>query len=216
MPQKRSIPRACRRCEREFFVDPSKATANRGLYCSIPCANKHNIRTALPPVPATVSADGLTATIPLFARDGSVHGHAIIDAADAMWASQWRWMLHGGYASRVHQPGSQRITLRLHRELLGLAYGDARTGDHINRDRLDNRRSNLRIVAKWAQAQNVSPRGGTSSKYRGVAWCSAHGKWRAYANVNGKPKHFGWFKTEAEAAQAAQDARLRHMPYTTE
>jgi hypothetical protein len=100
----------------------------------------------------------------------------------------------------------------LHRAILGLAYGDNRDGDHRNRDRLDCRRSNLRVVPKLGNRQNVPSRGGTS-RYRGVTWFASRNKWMARLQVNGKPVHIGYFADEHEAGAAALAARQRLMPY---
>ena len=75
--------------------------------------------------------------------------------------------------------------------------------DHINRDTLDNRRGNLRIVtarqnvlnSRLLQAHN-------RSGYRGVCWQSDRRKWRATIHVNRRNIHLGWFHCPEEAARA--------------
>ena len=156
-----------------------------------------------------------TVRIPLYARDGSVRAYALVDAADADWVNQWRWILFGKYATRTARVNGRRLVFRLHRELLGLAHGDPLTGDHINRDKLDNRRTNLRVIPKSGQSQNMPSIEG-SSRYRGVSWKAQHRKWVAYARINGKPKTLGVFDTEEEAAQVAREARRVHMPYAVD
>ena len=81
--------------------------------------------------------------IPLIdGRDGSVVGHTLIDDADARLAD-FTWRLgRTGYAVRWRDGG----TIYLHREVLGLERGDGLEADHVNRDRLDNRRANLRAA----------------------------------------------------------------------
>ena len=156
-----------------------------------------------------MSDDGLTARVPLIARDGSIKGHAIIDAADAEWVGQWQWGMskQGGYAVRGQG-------IKLHRELLGLKRGDPRFGDHINRDVLDDRRANLRILTASESAQNVSSRK-HSSKYRGVIWVGGANTWWAVAHVGRKRVYSQRFATEQEAAEAARAARETHLPYAT-
>lgn len=159
-----------------------------------------------------------TARIPLRARDGSIRAYALVDAADAEWANQWRWSLGKGYALRIGCAGGSRQTILLHRELLGLSPGDGLEGDHINRDRLDCRRANLRVVPKKGQPnhQNVSSHRGATSRHRGVSWDKRNGKWFVKVWAGGKHHYLGLFADEEEAAQVARDARLRLMPYAVD
>jgi|GEM_PF-4307238 len=67
-------------------------------------------------------------------------GHAVVDEADYTTQSQHRWWLHpNGYAFRVEYSGGRRRTVYLHREIISARLGQET--DHVNRDKLDNRRS---------------------------------------------------------------------------
>src|SRR5690349_2281294 len=110
----------CSTCGKVESRAPSKVTP----YCSTDCY--HRARR-LPAVPAILSDDGLTARIPLHAQDGSVKAYALIDAADAAWVSQWRWWSGpAGSAMRKELIGGRRRSVLLHRELMGLTFGDER------------------------------------------------------------------------------------------
>lgn len=154
-----------------------------------------------------------TVRIPLRARDGSVRAYAIVDAADADWVNQWRWSLNEGYAARCEYIGRKVRHVYLHRELLGLARGDGLKGDHRDRDKLNCRRSNLRVSTHRGNMQNTSSRMGTSSRYRGVHWSKAHQRWQAQVGVDGKSTYLGLFDSEEEAANAAKAARLKLLPF---
>lgn len=73
--------------------------------------------------------------------------------------------------------------------------------DHINGDRLDNRPENLREITASGNIANSKPRTGSKSKYLGVGWSSAHGKWIANITHNGKAKYIGIYACEIEAAR---------------
>lgn len=186
----------------------------RAQFCSVAC------KAIGVPDPA-ISSDGHTARVPLRARNGSVRAHALIDAADIDLISRERWLLNDtGYVQTGRMVDGKRVTVRLHREILGLALGDDLEGDHINRDKLDNRRANLRIVPREGRpnAQNRPNTRGSISEYRGVTKVIKNGRtrWRATSTINGVRTHLGYFKAEADAGQAALDARRRHMPYSTD
>lgn len=83
--------------------------------------------------------------------------------------------------------------------------------DHINRDGLDNRRSNLRWSTHSQNMLNKAKKLGCHSKYRGVGFRKGHstGKpWRAYVTKDRKQLHLGWFATEIEAARAYNAAAM--------
>lgn len=110
--------------------------------------------------------------IPLKNRQGEVVARAIVDAEAFDFLSQWTWHLGHGYATRTvyiggGADGAKFITVHMHRLVFGVGMGGPHI-DHINRDRLDNRRANLRIVTRAQQSQNLSPRQGTS-RFRGVS-----------------------------------------------
>lgn len=159
-----------------------------------------------------------TIRVPLRARDGSIRAYALIDAADAHLLGPYRWSLHrpNGRAHRVAKVNGRKAVIFLHRVILGIPHGDTRQGDHINRDRLDNRRENLRIVTREQNSQNIPPRTNSTSRFRGVAKISGSNRWRATLRVDGKKVVLGRFATELEAAEAAREARRLHMPYATD
>jgi hypothetical protein len=90
----------------------------------------------------------------------------------------------------------------MHREIMGLSAGDPRKVDHINHDRLDNRRSNLRIVSKSQDVQNTPKRKGCSSRFKGVCCDQRRGKWVASIQIDGRSRHLGRFEIEEDAARA--------------
>lgn len=160
--------------------------------------------------------------IPLRARQGGVKAWALVDEADYPWASQFNWhCTEEGYASRNVSPkesGKPWHRVMMHRELLGLERGDKREADHINRDRLDNRRSNLRIATKKQNGQNqgCNRRANRTSKYRGVSYYKQTNRWQAYCRLDGKLNYLGYYMTEEEAAQVAAEFRRLHMPFSEE
>lgn len=112
-----------------------------------------------------------------------------------------------------HEGGQRYVTMA--RVILGLERGDPREADHISRDRLDNRRCNLRILTKAQQQQNRRATG--KSKHRGVSFVKAraHRKpWRAQGKVDGVQHNIGHFATEQEAADAAREWRRVHQPFS--
>lgn len=199
-------------CEREHW--------RRLKYCSLSCGAKHRAQEKKRPV-ILPSEDGLSSAIPLRARDGSVRAYAIVDVADADWVNQWSWSINmKGYARRSERVGprlqNKQRYVSLHRALCGLTAKDEVDVDHINRNKLDNRRANLRVIPHkgFPNAQNTTPRG--FSKYRGVSLDRATGKWSARVCVSGKTHRLGLFSTEVEAGEAARAARLRLMPYAVD
>lgn len=161
--------------------------------------------------------EGGTARIPLRDRQGGIRAYVRVDAEDHEALSRHRWSLHQrGYACRW-VPGryGNGATSFMHRELLGLEPGDGLQGDHINRDRLDNRKANLRVVTIQQQRQNQEPRG-KASRYRGVCFNRQRGAWYARVRLDGKTYYLGQHATEEEAAEAASRFRAEHMDFAVE
>ena len=155
--------------------------------------------------------------IPLHGQDGTVREHAIVDAADADWLNQWRWSWSHGYAVRGTFRGGVQRSIRMHRALLAeQLQGGSFVVDHMNRNRLDNRRANLRVVPSSANSQNTVGRPDLTSRYRGVHFDRATGRWRAEVRTGGRRFRIGRFDSEAEAAEAARAVRLRVMPYAVD
>lgn len=155
-----------------------------------------------------------TYRIPLLRRNGSVRMYTVIEDTDFEFVSQWTWRLGAdGYAGRSFRVDGKMQRVLLHRELLGLKRGDGREGDHINRKRLDNRRSNLRVLPEGANQQNRPSYQGSSSRFRGVTWHRGKNLWSARVKANGKRLNLGYFASEEEAGAVARAARLRELPY---
>lgn len=138
---------------------------------------------------------------------------AIVDESDFEELSKHTWFYAHGYAVRNVRVrpgrGGQRL-LGMHRFLMNTP--DGYETDHVNGDKLDNRRSNLRIATK---SQNMMNREyyRSASGYKGVYLipnCTKPKKWRSYIMVNKKSICVGYFRTKTEAITAHREAIKRY------
>lgn len=92
--------------------------------------------------------------------------------------------------------------LKVHHYAYFISYGNVNFEmlDHINRNRSDNRLSNLRVVTPQQNAFNTSSKG----------YFLQDGKWRSQITINRKKIHLGYFNTEDEARQAYLIAKEKY------
>lgn len=155
----------------------------------------------------------LVKEIPVRKR-GEVVAYAKVDDKDYESLAQWRWgLMDNGYA--VHGTNSQGRIL-MHRDIMGCVRGDGKEVDHINHDKLDNRRSNLRLVTREQNARNRRADSGSTSRHLGVSWYPQTKRWVASASRGGKRIHLGYYMAEEDAARAAREWRATHTPYVYE
>lgn len=101
--------------------------------------------------------------------------------------------------------------LQAHRVIWALVHGEwpAADVDHINGNRTDNRLGNLRHATRAQNLRNSGSRGG-SSRYCGVCWDRARGKWVANCyDDTGRNRHLGRYDDESRAALAYDEAARR-------
>lgn len=134
---------------------------------------------------------------------------ALVDDDDFDWLNQWKWFIVGpGYAGRLKRTAGTTASIYLHRFIMD-APADWRV-DHINSDKLDNRRANLRLVSSRQNQQNRQVAAHSTSGYKGVCWHKRFAKWHVRITVNGHRLHLG-YHADLETAARLYDAAARHF-----
>jgi hypothetical protein len=137
----------------------------------------------------------------------------VVDAADYEWLSRWKWQVtySCGMPYVVRGSGKNKDgMIRMARAILGLTKGDRRYADHINRNTLDNRRSNLRIVTSSQNCWNSVKHRNNTSGYKGVYWHKRTGTWMVRIRVNYKRLFLGHFSSLEDAANAYREAVAKY------
>jgi len=120
---------------------------------------------------------------------------ALIDLSDVDTVQKHQWYFDGEYAV-TNLPN--RSKLHLHRMIANT--GTGKVTDHINRDKLDNRRNNLRVCNSSDNNHNRAlnnPNG-----FRGITWNKRKRKWASQISIGNKNKGLGCFTSKIEAARA--------------
>lgn len=127
-------------------------------------------------------------------------GKVIVDAVDYDFLSHYYWYKADvGYARNSYK-------MFMHTMIMGLA--DKRyVVDHINGDKLDNRRRNLRVVTASVNSINNRRKPHGASGYKGVYQDARTKRWVAQF----RHKHLGTFSDEEVAATAYQTARHSYL-----
>ncbi len=131
---------------------------------------------------------------------------ALVDDEDLTWLSYWRWYAHvkrrkTEVAYAVRKENGETVSMAV---TIAQKYGFWEAGkevDHVDGNRLNNQKTNLRSSTGQQNQANQLPRAGTS-QYKGVSWDASRQMWRADIRHNYKRLPLGRFSSEEDAARA--------------
>jgi hypothetical protein len=156
-------------------------------------------------------------------RDGSIIRAQVSEEDSDLTESRWYMSGGKGGGGKYLARTESRTTFFLHRVVahrMGLIEDFRPTGtsggnwavsiDHINGDKLDNRRENLRLATRREQSMNPSDPLSVrnTSGYRGVHFTKATQKWSAQIGVAHRQVYLGQFETIEEAIEARRIAEM--------
>lgn len=124
--------------------------------------------------------------------------YVLVDDEDFEYLNQWKWYFDR-YAMRNEKVNGKRRKVLIHRIIMNTPEGFET--DHINGDKLDNRRANLRICTTSQNQANKKKSLNKSSVYKGVS--RLKDKWIAQVVCDKKLTFIGLFEQEYHAALAA-------------
>ncbi len=124
----------------------------------------------------------------------------LLDGQDVEAISEYQWSIGThGYATS----GSGDRQVLMHRILTRAKDGEM--VDHINRNKLDNRKANLRICSAQQNIMNREKLLSGRNPYKGVCQ-TPDGLWQAQIHYNNRSIYLGRFAESCEAAKAYDTA----------
>ena len=135
---------------------------------------------------------------------------ALVDDADYHRVSHWKWFAHK--EGNTFYAYSTVMGKKVPMQKLILNVGTEILIDHKNGDGLDNRKCNLRNCTAAQNMWNAKCANGKTSSFRGVSKRNYNKKdrWQAGIEVYGVRYYLGTFNTEIGAAQAYNEAAIKH------
>ncbi len=122
----------------------------------------------------------------------------IVDADIVPLVKEHRWVINtAGYILCI-----ENGKIRLHRFVLGIDSKDKIIVDHINRDKTDCRRENLRVVTNHQNNLNRSLQKSNISGFVGVCYIQSRNQYIARIGLNNRDIYLGAVKNYIEGAQA--------------
>ena len=121
-----------------------------------------------------------------------------IDNDDLEKCSKLTWHYAKNKDSKYIQTRIKGKMVKLHRYLMNINNSNL-VVDHINRNPLDNRKSNLRICSYQENSFNKSIRADNTSGAPGVSFHKINKKWRTKIKYNNVTIHLGYFEDINEA-----------------
>lgn len=136
---------------------------------------------------------------------------ATVSADDYERLNAYSWHYNRGYAYRTAYVDGRKTTVRMHREVLNAP--SHMEVDHINGDKLDNRRGNLRLVTRAQNQQNQhGARADSGTGIRNVQRRPS-GRFSVTVYKDKKAYRFGTYDTVEEATAVARKARKELLPF---
>lgn len=177
----------------------SVSTKLTKLYCSKHYgrySKGYDVTAATIFTPRTAIIEGDIAKIPLGVN--AKDGYAIVDKEFAV-LDKYKWRLSNDGYAKTDSLGKRGDSTRMHHLIIGKPPKSLVT-DHINCDKVDNRKENLRFADYTLNALNIEKLfSHNKSGYRGVWWDRKNDCWRPGVRKAGKSYVGGKYATAEEA-----------------
>lgn len=141
---------------------------------------------------------------------------AIVDDIDADLA-ELKWQYGSkGYAIKHNKTSEdyKRKTILIHRVILSRILGrELKIGeqvDHIDRNKLNNTRDNLRLTNNNGNQHNQTKYRNNVTGFKGVSYQKITRKYRSLITINRKQIHLGYYNTPEEAHEAYKQAAIKY------
>jgi hypothetical protein len=132
---------------------------------------------------------------------------ALVDDEDYDLILTRKWYFEGRYVKMTNKSRVGSESMYMHRFILPTKRGyDI---DHINGDKLDNRKCNLRIATRSQNTYNRGKLSNNTSGYKGVCYDKSRSQFLASIGLNGKNKYIGRFNDAISAAKAYNEIALK-------
>ena len=129
---------------------------------------------------------------------------ALIDLDDINKIKKYKWSLKGnGYIAA----GDNGVML--HKIITNTNKNEI--VDHINGNKLDNRKSNLRICTYTQNNINKCIQSNNKSGYPGVRWDERAKKWKVRITVNKKQLYLGYFINKEDVIKVRKQAEIKYF-----
>lgn len=141
---------------------------------------------------------------------------AIVDNEDFERISKYKWHSLFDKSGNVYAVTGDRYKkgyngqrkIRMHRFILNIDRFNHNKVDHIDRNTLNNRKSNLRIANSSQNARNQSITKRNTSGFKGVVWHKRDQCYQVSIVINRVTKYLGYFEDIVEAAKAYDNAAI--------
>jgi hypothetical protein len=143
------------------------------------------------------------AEVLLYDKTGNEKDRSLIDLEDVAKIKNYVWCIKDNGYAYCRLPDNRKLFM--HKIIMGTNHEI----DHCNRNRLDNRKTNLRVATRQQNSMNQSLKSNNTSGIKGVYWDKNRQTWNAEIMKAGKKYHLGRYKHKEQAAQIRQSAELQ-------
>lgn len=119
-----------------------------------------------------------------------------------------------GYACYKYKDNNGQIkNMRLHRYIMNVHNSKDKTiiVDHINRNKQDNRKCNLRLVTFKDNTINTGLFSTNTSGHKGISWNKQRNIWEVYIHKNNKKIGLGYYTNYDRAIQVREIAEIMYF-----
>ena len=137
-------------------------------------------------------------------------GSIFVDNSDYDKVNNYHWRIHKNYATAIVWSDGKHKSIWMHK----LITGPIEKGfdvDHINRNTLDNRNINLRVVKHYQNKQNVKLNENNTSGFRNISYNKKTGKYFVSFRYKTKQYSVGCFKTIEKSVEKLKNKRKQVM-----
>jgi len=132
----------------------------------------------------------------------------LVDSEDFDWLNRYKWHLNEkGYAvCGIYDPVTQKTKkYRMNRMIMGFP---KKFVDHKDRDKLNNRRNNLRLASRTQNGFNSKMFSTSTTGLKWICWDKSRNQYHVSTKINQRKINVGRFDTLEQAKQAVREKIL--------